>query len=73
MTARGEERDRVLGLRSGADDYVVKPFAMAELQARIEAVLRRTGAAPGPRSWVAAGWRIDLDRAGASSGRAESR
>ncbi|MBM7493616.1 DNA-binding response OmpR family regulator [Micromonospora luteifusca] len=47
VTARGEERDRVLGLRLGADDYVVKPFSMVELQARIEAVLRRaTNAAP---------------------------
>ena len=45
VTARGEERDRVLGLRTGADDYVVKPFSMAELQARIEAVLRRTARA----------------------------
>ena len=42
VTARAEERERVLGLRSGADDYVVKPFGMAELQARIEAVMRRT-------------------------------
>ncbi|SDS56298.1 response regulator transcription factor [Actinoplanes derwentensis] len=42
VTARGEERDRVTGLRTGADDYVVKPFSMAELQARIEALLRRT-------------------------------
>jgi DNA-binding response OmpR family regulator len=42
VTARGEERDRVAGLRCGADDYVVKPFGMAELQARIEAVMRRT-------------------------------
>jgi DNA-binding response OmpR family regulator len=45
VTARGEERDRVLGLRSGADDYVVKPFGTAELLARIEAVLRRTRSA----------------------------
>jgi DNA-binding response OmpR family regulator len=42
VTARGEERERVLGLRSGADDYVVKPFGPAELQARIEAVMRRS-------------------------------
>lgn len=42
VTARGEERDRVTGLRVGADDYVVKPFSMTELQARIEALLRRT-------------------------------
>jgi DNA-binding response OmpR family regulator len=48
VTARGEERDRVLGLRSGADDYVVKPFGMAELSARIEAVMRRARPAPAP-------------------------
>jgi DNA-binding response OmpR family regulator len=42
VTARGEERDRIAGLRTGADDYVVKPFGMAELQARIDAVMRRT-------------------------------
>ncbi|MEU4803231.1 response regulator transcription factor [Actinosynnema sp. NPDC023587] len=45
VTARGEEHDRVLGLRAGADDYVVKPFGTAELLARIEAVLRRTRSA----------------------------
>ena len=42
LTARGEEEQRVEGLRSGADDYVVKPFSARELLARIEAVLRRT-------------------------------
>jgi DNA-binding response OmpR family regulator len=41
VTARGEDRDKVIGLRSGADDYVVKPFSLAELGARIEAVMRR--------------------------------
>ena len=41
VTARGEERDRVNGLLTGADDYVVKPFSMAELHARMAAVLRR--------------------------------
>jgi len=41
LTARGEESDRVRGLDTGADDYVVKPFAMSELTARIRAVLRR--------------------------------
>ena len=41
LTARGEESDRVIGLRLGADDYVVKPFSPAELVARVHAVLRR--------------------------------
>jgi DNA-binding response OmpR family regulator len=41
LTAKGEESDRVVGLRSGADDYVVKPFSPAELVARVDAVLRR--------------------------------
>jgi two-component system response regulator ResD len=41
LTARGEESDRLVGLRNGADDYVVKPFSPAELVARVEAVLRR--------------------------------
>jgi two-component system response regulator ResD len=42
LTARGEESDRLVGLRQGADDYVVKPFSPAELIARVGAVLRRT-------------------------------
>ena len=42
LTAKGETDDKVNGLRSGADDYVTKPFEMRELIARIEAVLRRT-------------------------------
>ena len=41
LTARGEESDRLVGLRNGADDYVVKPFSPAELVARVDAVLRR--------------------------------
>jgi two-component system, OmpR family, phosphate regulon response regulator PhoB len=41
LTARGEESDRVRGLDTGADDYVVKPFSMTELCARVRAVLRR--------------------------------
>ena len=41
LTARGEETDRIRGLDTGADDYVVKPFSMTELTARIRAVLRR--------------------------------
>jgi two-component system phosphate regulon response regulator PhoB len=41
LTARGEESDRIRGLDTGADDYIVKPFSMTELAARIRAVLRR--------------------------------
>ena len=45
LTARGEEADKVIGFRNGADDYVTKPFGVLELLARIEALLRRsTGA-----------------------------
>jgi len=46
LTARGEEADRVKGLRLGADDYVVKPFSVRELLARVEAVLRRSPERP---------------------------
>jgi len=45
LTAKGDESDVVKGLRLGADDYVRKPFGQAELASRIQAVLRRTGAA----------------------------
>jgi DNA-binding response OmpR family regulator len=47
LTARGEESDRVRGLRLGADDYVVKPFSVKELLARVQAVLRRSPERPG--------------------------
>jgi DNA-binding response OmpR family regulator len=46
LTAKGEESDRVIGLRLGADDYVVKPFSPAELVARVDAVLRRVDTVP---------------------------
>lgn len=46
LTARGEELDRVLGLEIGADDYIVKPFSIKELCARVKAVLRRTSERP---------------------------
>lgn len=44
LTAKTEERDKIDGLDSGADDYITKPFSIKELSARIRAVLRRTGA-----------------------------
>jgi two-component system, OmpR family, response regulator ResD len=46
LTAKGEATDRVIGLRLGADDYVVKPFSPAELVARVDAVLRRVDNTP---------------------------
>jgi two-component system response regulator VicR len=45
LTARGEETDKILGFRLGADDYVTKPFSVLEVLARIGALLRRSGAA----------------------------
>jgi DNA-binding response OmpR family regulator len=48
LTARGDEADKVRGLRNGADDYVTKPFALRELLARVGALLRRPRAAPAP-------------------------
>ena len=46
LTAKGETDDKVQGLKSGADDYITKPFEMKEVLARIEAVLRRSGEEP---------------------------
>ena len=62
VTARGEEADRVVGLELGADDYVVKPFALRELIARIRAVLRRTashGNGDGSRPMHVGGLELD--------------
>jgi DNA-binding response OmpR family regulator len=49
LTAKGEATDRIVGLRQGADDYVVKPFTPAELVARVDAVLRRAAPAAAER------------------------
>lgn len=48
LTALGSVEERVAGLQAGADDYVVKPFAFAELAARLDAVIRRAGTRPSP-------------------------
>ncbi|HEX4689742.1 MAG TPA: response regulator transcription factor [Solirubrobacteraceae bacterium] len=58
LTAKGEESDRVIGLRLGADDYVVKPFSPAELVARVDAVLRRSAPADAGGAPVDLGWLV---------------
>jgi DNA-binding response OmpR family regulator len=63
VTARGGEQDRVHGLQTGADDYVVKPFSSRELLARVEAVLRRSAERPSEVTRTElAGRRIDFLR-----------
>jgi DNA-binding response OmpR family regulator len=62
LTARDSEADAVLGLEAGADDYVTKPFGLAELRSRIRAVLRRAGPRAFGDELLAAG-RVTLDRA----------
>jgi DNA-binding response OmpR family regulator len=61
LTARGSESDVLEGFRSGADDYVTKPFSVAELMARVEALLRRSLRLPAGdiRPFTLAGWTID--------------
>ena len=65
LTARDSEPDKVRGLRSGADDYLTKPFGNSELLARVEALLRRSApardAASGPRVVTEHGLEVDFD------------
>jgi two-component system phosphate regulon response regulator PhoB len=60
LTARGEESDRIRGLATGADDYVVKPFSLPELMARVKAILRRVS--PDRTAEVLKVGDIELDR-----------
>ena len=63
VTARGAEQDRIRGLETGADDYVVKPFSSKELLARVTAVLRRSAERPSDVGRVTvAGRHIDFER-----------
>ena len=63
LTARGEEIDKVLGLELGADDYIVKPFGIKELCARVRAVLRRTARSQEPEQKLEAGTlQVDIAR-----------
>ena len=62
LTAKGTEYDKVIGLDSGADDYVTKPFGMMELVSRIKAVLRRTGAPVSKDVLTAKGVEVDTKK-----------
>jgi len=61
LTARGTETDKIIGLETGADDYIVKPFALGEFLARVRAALRRGQAGAGvPKELVSRDLRLDL-------------
>ncbi|HEV3052585.1 MAG TPA: response regulator transcription factor [Longimicrobium sp.] len=63
LTARGEEADKVLGFRSGADDYVTKPFGLLELLARVEALLRRANGGVADAPPIDRFGEVEMDRA----------
>lgn len=61
LTARGTEVDKIVGLESGADDYIVKPFGLGEFLARVRAVMRRSSGRPTSQDEIASGdLRIDV-------------
>lgn len=63
LTARADEADRLMGFAVGGDDYVVKPFSMAELMARLAAIARRARQATGgASSYVGPGFKVEYDR-----------
>ncbi|MFZ0881909.1 MAG: response regulator transcription factor [Candidatus Acidiferrales bacterium] len=62
LTVRNSERDKVQALDAGADDYVVKPFGVEELMARIRAALRRTGPGESTPAFVSDDLKIDFDK-----------
>ncbi len=69
LTAKGEELDRIIGLSTGADDYMVKPFSPRELVARVRAVLRRSlreGGQPASHTYQTAHFTLDVDQRVAS-------
>lgn len=69
LTAKGEEIDRIIGLSTGADDYMVKPFSPRELVARVRAVLRRSlrqGGQPAKHTYQTAHFTLDVDQRVAS-------
>jgi DNA-binding response OmpR family regulator len=62
LTARTDEADRLMGFAVGGDDYVCKPFSMAELMARVGAIVRRARQSGQPTSYVGPHFRIEFDR-----------
>jgi two-component system alkaline phosphatase synthesis response regulator PhoP len=62
ITAKGTEYDKVLGLETGADDYLAKPFGMMEMTARVKSLLRRTGQKTGADEYRADGLAVSIPR-----------